>query len=58
MTREFRDPLELEGYEAYHEGCDFDDCPYPEGSDGENAWHSGWRIADKEFDLKAGEGVV
>jgi len=43
-----KDPLEQEGYDDYQEGADYDDCSYPEGSDGEQAWHSGWSIADRE----------
>ena len=42
------DPFFVEGYEDYHDCSDMEDCPYPEGSDGEFGWKKGWRFADKE----------
>jgi ribosome modulation factor len=48
-----QDPLEREGYEAYFDGADLDDCPHDEGTDGQNAWRKGWKKADleEEFEL-------
>ena len=40
------DPFFNEGYGAYEEGVDFDDCPYAEGTDGQYGWRMGWNAAD------------
>ena len=37
-----------EGREAYEEGADLKDCPYDEGTDGQEGWKKGWFGADKK----------
>jgi hypothetical protein len=53
-----RDPLAQPGYDAYYEGYERTECPCEEGTDGEHAWLMGWDAANKEYELKTGEGDV
>lgn len=48
------DELEQDGYIAFVEGCERGDNPWPEGTDGQNAWWNGWDKANTSFELKAG----
>lgn len=47
------DPLEQEGYAAFVEGADLDDCPYAEGTDGQEAWCKGFRRAETAANERA-----
>lgn len=35
-----------EGVNDFQDGISFEECPYPEGTDGENGWKRGWRIGE------------
>ena len=37
------DPFYQEGQQAAREHTELKDCPYPEGTDGQNGWMIGWR---------------
>lgn len=39
------DHLYQEGFDAFFEGADREDCPYEEGTDGQYGWLKGWREA-------------
>ena len=49
------DPFYNEGYEAYEEGVDFDECPYDEGTDGQTGWTKGWRAANEGLEVQPEE---
>jgi hypothetical protein len=36
----------VEGQESYREGTDKRDCPYGEGTDGQQGWIAGWEFED------------
>lgn len=40
-----KDPFVEEGAQDYDEGCDINECPYEEGTDGQTGWRIGWREA-------------
>jgi len=46
----FEDPFYCEGYDAYYDGADEQDCPYDEGTDGQDGWLKGWREANRRED--------
>ena len=41
-------PEYQEGYDAYYEQIEREDCPYPEGSDEAYEWGKGWDAACNE----------
>ena len=41
------DPFFQEGQAAAQEGTDIEDCPYPEGTDGQNGWLIGFRTCPR-----------
>ena len=43
-----RDPLAQDGYRDYHDGVEYSECPWSEGTDGEFAWHQGWGVANRQ----------
>jgi len=58
MARQLDNPTWNAGYDAYFNGANRDDNPFPEGSVEEDVWDEGWDTADSDADDEMGESDV